>query len=67
MRYDMVKLFMVYLGGMSLGANIEIHDVQFVAAQTIEDTYPLLRKHWYGTPKGLHLDSYKDLMGTDGY
>ncbi len=62
-----MKLFMVYLGGMAPGANIELHDVQFVIGKSIEDTYPLLIEHWYGSPRGLHLDSYKELKGADGF
>ncbi|AJI46902.1 DUF1543 domain-containing protein [Francisella philomiragia] len=63
----MSQLFIVYLGGSAPKANIELHDVQFVIGNTIEDTYEQLRQNWFGTVKGLHLDSYKALKGADGY
>ncbi|RTE85793.1 MULTISPECIES: DUF1543 domain-containing protein [Gammaproteobacteria] len=62
-----MKLFLVYLGGSAPQANIELHDVRFVVGETIEDCYPQLRKQWFGTQKGLHLDSYVQLHHVDGY
>mgnify|MGYP006163572549 CR=1 FL=1 len=38
-----MQLFLVYLGGTAPGANIELHDVRFVAAPQIEQAYPQLR------------------------
>ncbi len=63
----MPKLFLVYLGGRAPKSNIELHDVQFVAGETIEDTYAQLRAGWFGTVKGLHLDSYLELRLVDGF
>ena len=63
----MSQLFIVYLGGSAPKANIELHDIQFVIANTIEDTYEQLRQNWFGIVKGLHLDSYKTVKGADGY
>lgn len=62
-----MQLFLVYLGGTTPGANIELHDVRFVVGKRIEDTYPQLRQQWFGTPKGLHLDSYLAVHNIDGY
>jgi len=62
-----MQLFLVYLGGTALGANIELHDVRFVVGKRIEDTYPQLRQQWFGTQKGLHLDSYLAVHNIDGY
>jgi hypothetical protein len=61
------KLFAVYLGGNAKGSNIELHDVQFVVGNTIEDTYDTLLDLWYGIPDGLHLDSYMPLEVVDGH
>ena len=36
------KLFMIYLGGSASNANLELHDIQFVIAPCIEDTYERL-------------------------
>lgn len=63
----MSKLFMIYLGGSAPKANIELHDVQFVVADRIEDTYEQLKRNWFGNTSGLHLDSYKEIRGADGY
>lgn len=63
----MPKLFMVYLGGTAPKANIELHDVQFVAGESIEDTYDALRDQWFGTRQGMHIDSYLELTHVDGY
>ena len=57
----MNKLFMVYLGGSAPKANIEVHDIQFVVADKIEDTYDQLKSNWFGNITGLHLDSYKEI------
>jgi hypothetical protein len=63
----MPKLFLVYLGGGTPKSNIELHDVQFVAGETIEDTFEQLRQQWFGTVEGLHLDTYLELRFVDGF
>ena len=55
----MKKLFMIHLGGKAKGALIEVHDVQFVIAEKIEDCERSLRDHWYGLDLKCHIDSYK--------
>ena len=62
-----MKLFMIYIGGTAGNSNIEVHDIRFVAAENIENTYPTLKQVWYGNPKSLHLDSYVVLHNIDGY
>jgi len=61
------KLFAVYLGGRAPKCNTELHDVVFVIGKTIEATYEQLMDKWFGTPTGLHLDSYMELDVVDGY
>lgn len=61
------KLFAVYLGGGAVRGNTELHDVVFAAGAAIEDTYEALMDKWFGTPQGLHLDSYMELDVVDGY
>ena len=41
----MSQLFIVYLGGSATTANIELHDIQFVIGDKIEDTYEQLRNN----------------------
>ncbi|MEB3104809.1 MAG: DUF1543 domain-containing protein [Cyanobacteriota bacterium] len=60
-------LFLVVLGGRTNRSHIELHDVRFVAGQTIDDTLPELRRQWFGMRKGLHLDSYMAVRVVDGY
>ena len=60
-------LFLVVLGGKTKMANVELHDVRWVIGSKIEDTYDLLRREWFGTSEGLHIDSYKKINYVDGY
>ena len=60
-------LYLVVLGGRAKKANIELHDVRWVVGAKIEDTYDTLRKDWFGSPEGLHIDSYKKIKYLDGY
>ena len=48
-------------------ANIELHDVRWVVGSKIEDTFNTLRKDWFGSSKGLHIDSYKKIQYIDGH
>jgi len=60
-------LFLVVLGGRAKKANVELHDVRWVVGSKIEDTYDALRRDWFGTFEGLHIDSYKKINYVDGY
>jgi len=61
------ELFLVVLGGRAKMANVELHDVRWVVGSRIEDTYDVLRRNWFGTFEGLHIDSYKKINYVDGY
>jgi len=61
------KLYMISLGGKVKSCNIEVHDVQFVVADHIDETIELLKKVWYGLDEKLHMDSYKEIIGADGF
>ena len=50
---------MVVLGGRAKKANIELHDVRWVIWSKIEDTFDTSINDWFGSSKGLHIDSYK--------
>ena len=65
--FENIFLYLVVLGGRAKKANIELHDVRWVVGSKIEDTYDTLRKDWFGSPKGLHIDSYKKIKYLDGY
>ena len=60
-------LFLVVLGGRVDKANVELHDVRWVVGSKIEDTFNVLRKNWFGSIDGLHIDSYKKIEYIDGY
>ena len=62
-----LSLYIVVLGGRASKSNIEIHDVRWVLGESIEDTFPELRKQWLGKSTGLHIDSYKRIQYIDGY
>lgn len=60
-------LFVVMLGGKHPKAKIEVHDVAFVIADSLEAAYPQLRQSWFGTAAGLHIDSWMRVDGVDGW
>jgi len=60
-------LYLVVLGGRAEKANIELHDVRWVVGSKIQDTYETLRNDWFGSSKGLHIDSYKRIRYVDGH
>lgn len=62
-----MKLFVIYIGGIHERAFIELHDMRFIMAEKIEDTYDKLRNSWWGTPSSLHLDAWGELNYADGY
>jgi hypothetical protein len=62
-----VKLFAIYIGGEFKGANIELHDMRFVVAPSIADTYEELKRQWWGIPKSLHIDCWAEIRQVDGY
>jgi len=61
------KLFAVYLGGRASRCNTELHDVVFVAGESIETLYERLVDKWFGDPLRLHIDSWLELQIVDGY
>jgi len=62
-----MQLFMFYLGGGAGRSNIELHDIQFVAAQSPEAAWPALRDAWFGDPKRLHIDGWIRVQWVDGH
>ena len=66
-KIEKTNLFLVFLGGRANKANIELHDVRWVIGSRIEDTFDVLKKDWFGTLEGLHIDSYKKIKFVDGY
>lgn len=62
-----MKLFAIYIGGELKGANIELHDMRFVVAPTIADTYEELKRQWWGILKSLHIDCWAEIDEVDGY
>jgi len=62
-----MKLFAIYIGGEAEGANIELHDMRFVVAPSITETYEELRRQRWGIPKSLHIDCWAEINHADGY
>ena len=67
MENNKLFLYLVVVGGRIAKANIEVHDVRWVIGSKIEDTFDDLRKGWFGSIDGLHIDSYKQIYSVDGY
>ncbi|MCX8957996.1 DUF1543 domain-containing protein [Erwinia psidii] len=62
-----MHLYIFYLGGNAGKSNIEVHDIQFVAARKPEDAWPALREAWFGDADKLHIDGYARLTWADGF
>ena len=59
--------YLVVLGGRANKANVKIQDVRWVVGSKIEDTFDVLKRDWFGSIEGLHIDSYKKIEYIDGY
>ncbi len=62
-----MNLFVIYIGGSHKSSLIELHDIRFIVANSIEETYGALRESWWGIPKSLHIDAWGILKSVDGY
>jgi hypothetical protein len=62
-----MKLLAVMLGGTAPGANTELHDTVFAVGETIESTYEQLMGQWFGSLRGVHIDSWLPLEVVDGH
>ncbi|WP_416413729.1 DUF1543 domain-containing protein [Pantoea sp. App145] len=62
-----MNLFMFYVGGNAGKSNIEVHDIQFVAAEQPEEAWPALREAWFGDADKIHIDGYARITWADGY
>jgi len=60
-------LYVVMLGGTHARARIELHDVVFVDAVRLADAHDELRSLWFGEKRGVHIDSWLEVDGVDGY
>jgi hypothetical protein len=63
----MPHLYMFSLGGNAGKSNIEVHDIQFVVADSVEAALPLLREAWFGDADKIHLDGYQKVQWVAGY
>lgn len=61
------RLFVVMLGGRHPRGRTELHDVAFAFGSTLADTHEQLRAQWFGAPDGLHIDSWLEVDGVDGW
>ncbi len=62
-----MKLYAIFVGGNHPQAMIEVHDVRFVIAASLEAAIPALRSAWWGSPQSLHIDAYAELTAADGF
>lgn len=59
------KLYMIGMGGSVGNATLEVHDMQYVIAETKEEAFSIVKDRWYG--KSLHIDSYTEIKYLNGY
>lgn len=62
-----MNLYMFYIGGNAGRSNIEVHDIQFVAASEPKEAWPALRETWFGDSDKIHIDGYSRITWADGY
>lgn len=62
-----MELFIIYIGGAHPQSLIEVHDIRFIVAESLEKTYDFLKESWWGTPRSLHIDAWGILRQADGY
>ncbi|KTC93847.1 MULTISPECIES: DUF1543 domain-containing protein [Legionella] len=60
-------LFVIYIGGSHTQSLIELHDIRFVVADCLEETYPSLHESWWGIPSSLHIDAWGKVTSIPGY
>jgi hypothetical protein len=65
--HEVQMLFIVMLGGKHRQAKIEVHDVVFVAGDSLQGCYRQLRESWFGLQDGLHIDSWLEVDGIEDY
>lgn len=63
----MTNLFAVYMWWKAEWSQIELHDVQFVIGEKIEDCYETLKDKWFGVRRSAHIDCYMALHYVDWY
>ena len=63
----MPDLYLFYVGGNAGKSNIEVHDIQFVVAESVEAAIPHLQAAWFGDADKLHLDGYQIVRWVGGY
>lgn len=62
-----MNLYVIYIGGNHEDSLIELHDLRFIVADSIQDTYETLRNSWWGISSSLHIDAWGILNHVDGY
>lgn len=62
-----MHLYACYIGGTHEKALVELHDMRFVMADSLEETFDPLRQSWWGTPKSLHIDAWGILHSVENY
>lgn len=62
-----MQLFIIYVGGRHERSFIELHDINFVIADTLEGAFAVLQKNWWGVPESLHIDCWGILKSADGH
>jgi hypothetical protein len=59
--------FAVMLGGRHPKANIELHDLVFVMADSKDVAFKRAREKWFGSQERVHGDGYQELISVNGF
>ncbi|MEJ5993614.1 DUF1543 domain-containing protein [Pedobacter sp. Du54] len=61
------KLFMILLGAMPKGRNIEQHDIFFGIASSLKDLLPEMKAFWPEAKDKIHIDAYRVVNKVGAY
>lgn len=63
----MPKLFMLLIGCVPKGRNIEQHDIFFTIGNTIRDVIPQVMAFWQEADNKIHFDAWREVTNVNGY
>lgn len=64
---NMLKLYMVLIGCVPKGRNIEQHDVFFGIGNSVAEVLPLIKEFWPEAATTLHIDAWRAVTHVNGY
>jgi hypothetical protein len=62
-----MKLYLILLGALPPGRNVEQHDYFFGIAENLADLLPAMKAFWPDAGKTLHIDGWREVTKVDAY